>query len=91
MFRTSSAILPAVVVACTLLAVGCGPASSLADMPVGSRIAVETTDGRAVVGTLVEMRINDVVVVDNTGTRHELARDRVVGAYELEPGKVCAP
>jgi hypothetical protein len=91
MCRTSSAVVPAVFVACALLAAGCGRASSLADMAVGSRIAVETTDGRAVVGPLVEMGINHVAVVDKTGTRHELARDRIAEAYELEPGKVCAP
>lgn len=60
------------------LAVGCERAASLEDVPVGSRVTIETADGRQIEGTLVDVTSDDVVVESgDTNERREISRDAV--------------
>lgn len=78
MARIASALAVATAVCVAALTIGCGRTAALEEIPLGSRVSIETDDGRLIKGKLTEVTVDRVVVEsEGNGQRHRLSRDIV--------------
>ncbi len=91
MFRIGSTRVRGFLLASSLAVAGCHLPTTLAEMPVGSDVLLETKDGHQVEGTLTELNADSAVIVEMTGARHELSRESVAKAQLIRYCRVCAP
>jgi hypothetical protein len=64
--------------ALVLTTAGCGGATALEEIPLGSQVTIETEDGSVITGALADVSADRVVVEsDDAGDRREFSRDNV--------------
>jgi hypothetical protein len=80
MINDATRHVAALVLSCALVlsTTGCGGATALEEIPLGSQVTIETEDGRVITGALADVSADRVVVEsDEAGDRQELSRDIV--------------